>query len=655
MKNMKKLIVASTALLAFSSALVGVANLDAVTAKAEGNMYIAGASVRLTDPNGIRFHTIVEGGAKEGYSYGTLLIPKADFTGTSLTIETPNVVDIPALNWKSETEFTASLGGLKTGGVIANFPKAQYNKEIYACSYAKDANGVYTYTTTETRTLAQVASISLTDTTEENKITDETARDYLESVCDYVLGADGFEFANATVELTVGKKLDLTSVFAENNGNEGLKAIWAVKDGADFVTVEKDDIGAITAIEAKSAGTVVLTATIGTKTAELTVNSAEEKTNYVLVNDFANKKWVPLANGGYVEEFQGKSGVTYISGTATVEGKPQGKGAFNNGTDFFVLDKSAYANCEKIVFTVWVEKSNVNLEVALTIDNAADTSNLVAQTVISPIGDKGGKWIEVELSIANILKKFDTCHNNIKLVTNCKVDVNHRTDNMSSEETSAKIYIDKVVAIPSVEVLCPACGSTEETHATCQWCGGSVCVGEHGGCQAAVEGVLVNDFANRSWVPAANGGYAEDFQGKSGVSYISGYAAANGAPNTKGAFNNGTEFFTLDKSAYANCKKIIFLVWVEKSNVNLEVGISIVNAADSGTLVGQTTISAIGDQGGKWIEVELDVSKILEKFDSCHNYIKLVTHCKVDAGHRSENMATEDISAKIYIDKVYCK
>ena len=321
MKNMRKLMVASVAFLACVSTCFGISNLNLVSANTANKMYIDGASVRMSDPSGIRFHTIVEGGAVEGCTYGTLLIPKADFTGENLTINTPNVVNIEAKNWKSETEYTTALGGVVSGGVISNFPASQYNNEIYACSYVKDANGVYTYTETASRTLAQVASIALTDTTKD-KVTDETNRKYLQGICDYVLGEDGFELSQTSVELKADSTVVLADLFADENGNEGLKAIWSVTEGEEYLNVTKDEMGAVVSVGAKADGAAVLTATIGTKTATLnvTVKTREIAANEVV--DFQTEKDVKLAkieNGGnvetieYLDEYAGASGVVKVT------------------------------------------------------------------------------------------------------------------------------------------------------------------------------------------------------------------------------------------------------------------------------------------------------------------------------------------------------
>ena len=353
MKKMKKIMIASVALLACAFSFAGVTSVNSAMAAAEDTFYMDGASVRMKDPSGIRFHTIVNE-KTEGYTYGTLLIPVADFTGDALTVDTPNVVDIPAINWKSETEYTTALGGVVSDGVITNFPKSQYNNVIMARSYAKDANGnVVEYTETTERTLAQVASISLTDTREDYKITDAEDRTYLADICDYVLGEDGFELVQESVELVIGETLDLAGMFATTNGNEGLKAIWTV-DGEDYVTVTKDEIGAVVSLKAKEAGEVLVTATIGTKTAELTVTT---KAREVAANEVVDFKYATdlqrarIENQGdlnsfeFVEEYQGSQGVL------KVDAKAWGR------LGFAPIQDVSQTTEKYLVVRMWVEKT----------------------------------------------------------------------------------------------------------------------------------------------------------------------------------------------------------------------------------------------------------------------------------------------------------
>lgn len=237
------------------------------TAKADGeetttvSVVIDGASVRAISPTGIRFQTTVSE-KTDGYTYGTLLIPKAILGDNELTAETPKVLDIVAEKWASNTEFYAVLCGAENSDAILDFTEALYNKPIVARSYAKTADGKYIYSAQCERSIAYVASKALADT---KKPVSEAQRPFLESVCDSVLGEDSFAFSVAETRVT--DKLDLTTLFSETNGNDGMSAVWSVSEDG-IVTVDENGIATYVAD-----GTVTVTATIGTKTASVVVNA----------------------------------------------------------------------------------------------------------------------------------------------------------------------------------------------------------------------------------------------------------------------------------------------------------------------------------------------------------------------------------------------
>ena len=497
MKNMKKLVIASAAFLAFASSLVGVANMG--SASAEGNdFYMDGASVRMADPSGIRFHTVVEN-KKDGYTYGTLLIPQADFTGETLTVDTPNVVDIPAINWKSETEYTTALGGLVKDGVISNFPKSQYNSTILACSYAKDENGtVVAYTETTSRTLAQVASIALTDTTE-NAVTDETARAYLTGICDYVLGEDGFALAQTSVEVVVGTYLDLTSVFATTNGNEGLKAIWEVTDGADYITVMSDELGAMTGVKATAEGTATLTATIGSYEVELTLNTKLHEVAENEVVDFKYAGDLKLANitkegdvqsVEYVEEFQGAQGVLKVTANNW------GRWGFDP-----LQEMSAYEGYNYLVVRMWVETTST--DGFMYIGNDYTSAACLSMTNIS-----SGRWL-------NYYFKGETFRTQW-------ADLGNYYSSMATNRAGS-YYIDKIYMTNEMEVI-------DFTHAT--------------------------DVASSVNAGSAPFSYVDEFQGAQGVLKID--AASWGCWKFK-AVMGGSNGYTYDN--YAGAKYIVIRMY----------------------------------------------------------------------------------------------
>ena len=264
MKLFKKI---SIVCLMLAVSLCSALFIGKTTAKADGeetttvSVVIDGASVRVISPTGIRFQTTVSE-KTDGYTYGTLLIPKAILGDNELTAETPKVLDIVAKKWASDTEFYAVLCGAENSDAILDFNEALYNKPIVARSYAKTADGKYIYSAQCERSIAYVASKALADT---KKPVSEAQRPFLESVCDSVLGEDSFAFSVAETRVT--DKLDLTTLFSETNGNDGMSAVWSVSEDG-IVTVDENGIATYVAD-----GTVTVTATIGTKTASVVVNA----------------------------------------------------------------------------------------------------------------------------------------------------------------------------------------------------------------------------------------------------------------------------------------------------------------------------------------------------------------------------------------------
>ena len=264
MKLFKKI---SIVCLMLAVSLCSALFIGKTTAKADGeetptvSVVIDGASVRVVSPTGIRFQTTVSE-KTDGYTYGTLLIPKAILGDNELTAETPKVLDIVAEKWASDTEFYAVLCGAESSDAILDFTEALYNKPIVARSYAKTADGEYIYSAQCERSIAYVASKALADT---KKPVSEAQRSFLESVCDSVLGGDSFAFSVAETRVT--DKLDLTTLFSATNGNEGMSAVWSVSEEG-IVTVDENGIATYVAD-----GTVTVTATIGTKTASVVVNA----------------------------------------------------------------------------------------------------------------------------------------------------------------------------------------------------------------------------------------------------------------------------------------------------------------------------------------------------------------------------------------------
>lgn len=360
MKRMKKLILACLSAIAVCGTGAGIIGLNGEIAAAEtaaqAAISVAGASVRKKDFTGMRFHTLVEGGKQGNCEYGTLMIPEKEFSGEELTLKTENVLNIPAAKWQSDTEYTAVLGGVENEFGVTDIPVSKFNANILCRSYVKDANGAVTYSTVESRTLGGIASKALADTTAEGKIDDEESRAFLAAICDEILGADGFAFAEASISLTVGQNaLELDSLFSLQNGNENLTAVWEIVRGEEYVKLNRDEIGAGISVSPKSAGEAVLKATIGTKQAELTANVSAREIAANEVFDFKYESDLVLANVvekeantiseiGFLSEFQGASGVAKITSANW------GRWSFTPIQPMENYDEYAY-----LVARIWVE------------------------------------------------------------------------------------------------------------------------------------------------------------------------------------------------------------------------------------------------------------------------------------------------------------
>ncbi|MDD6994972.1 MAG: Ig-like domain-containing protein [Candidatus Borkfalkiaceae bacterium] len=266
MRKWKKASIACMALCA-GGALLGGAGATAY-AKAEETtsaITLTGASVRMSSPTGIRFETIVE--KQEGYTYGTIIIPKNLLGEAELTAETASALNVEATKWQSdESSYTVVLGGANGENGVTNFPELKYNETLVARSYAVK-NGVYTYSAAVERTLAYVASKALADTSEEGEITDEISRGFLKTICDSVLGDDAFAFEKTETVIVTGESADLTALYSATNGAEGMAAIWQ-SDATDVATVDENGT-----VSVKGEGTAIITAQIGTKSASITVKS----------------------------------------------------------------------------------------------------------------------------------------------------------------------------------------------------------------------------------------------------------------------------------------------------------------------------------------------------------------------------------------------
>jgi len=288
MRNFKKLTLASLALVAVGSFAFGVNTLNAYAEGEETtpvaitsqDIVMDGASVRTVSPNGIRFHTYVNESFKENYTFGTLFLPESMLEeGKELThANYASAVAVNVSNWQETTgttcEYTCVLAGEQAEGAFGEYPSSEYGTEIVARSYAKAADGTYVYAeTSNTRTLVEIASKALADTSEDGKITNETSRKFLAGVVDTYLGETEVSLAQTDVALY---NKDAYDVKALVQGANGLEAIWAVE--GDCVQLNYDKNGFLTNFNPTKVGTATVTATVGTKTVTLNVTVEEKAT-----------------------------------------------------------------------------------------------------------------------------------------------------------------------------------------------------------------------------------------------------------------------------------------------------------------------------------------------------------------------------------------
>ena len=383
------LTILSIALACCVSIGLGATSTFADSSKLDG-FSVTGASVRVAEPYGLRFHTQVPDSAKANYTtFGTLIIPKADLGDNKLTIDTLNAKNVTAKYWQSDTEYTVVLGGkVDEQGNITNFPASQYNKPILARSYALDGTGAVVYTDTIERTYAGVAATGLAVTEGENKITNPDTITFLNGIVDGVIGQDGFALTQSELTLEVGSnEVQLNTLI---NGNEGLTVKWVIS-GDDCLTVTKNAYGIITAIKAKTAGVATLTATLGSCEKTLKVNVIErviaenEVIDFKFESDIANyahpQQNVTLS---YLDTFEGANGVMKIEQSAN-----WARWSFAN-----LQDLSAYEGATYLVVRMWVESSFVAPEnyVYMGLEAAKINKDHNPYKSINPI--QTGKWVD---------------------------------------------------------------------------------------------------------------------------------------------------------------------------------------------------------------------------------------------------------------------
>ena len=228
---------------------------------------VLGGSVRLSNPSGLRFQSIVPAGLKDsGAVFGTLIIPKAVLGDNELTHATPMVEDIQQTQWATETVKATYPQDYLEGyeyfnAVMTGIPEEHFDTELVARSYVY-ANGQYYYAEELDRSIAQVAAFALKD-----GYTDEILYDYVDKAV---------EEAPLTMESEVQLWEEQTAYQLTLEGNlKGYAVIWT-SSNEEIVSV--DENGYITA--GKTQGRVTITAKLGSQVVQCTVVSMRRWSNY---------------------------------------------------------------------------------------------------------------------------------------------------------------------------------------------------------------------------------------------------------------------------------------------------------------------------------------------------------------------------------------
>lgn len=246
-----------------------------------------GAEVRKSGIVGLRFTTNVSAAdlalLPDNAVFGTLLLPETYLDG-ELTVDTENVLNVPAERWYEVTDSGYTYTAVLIGGDGAGLEESFYGVDIVARAYVsyEDASGtahVNYAADAQTRSAAYVASAALAagESDEEGLLAD-------------IAGtvAKDFACAEQALSLKVG-----ASVTPEFTGDNGLVIKYEVAD-PEVVAVENG------AIKALAAGNTTVTASIGTAKVVLNVevsaaSLASETTDYELIYNSENEKSATLA------------------------------------------------------------------------------------------------------------------------------------------------------------------------------------------------------------------------------------------------------------------------------------------------------------------------------------------------------------------------
>lgn len=166
-----KVTVLSIACTAFAA--LGFAFAKPTVASAEMNSAIStfevvgGAAIRKSAPEGIRFTARIDKDQHvDGQTFGMVVMPTESFAG-ELTLNTPDVLDIPADMWVDEDAYEVNKFDVDYDyytAVVSDesgvFPEQYYNVLLSARGYVTDGTGTYYTDTVSVRSIAYVAKMA---------------------------------------------------------------------------------------------------------------------------------------------------------------------------------------------------------------------------------------------------------------------------------------------------------------------------------------------------------------------------------------------------------------------------------------------------------------------------------------------------------------
>ena len=230
----------------------GQANLCTKTFEIRKAPKVLGGSVRITDPSGLRFQSKVSMSfVNAGAKFGTLIIPKAVLGDTELTHENPLyaqklIEDVAQKKWatqevKANKPHVYEEGYAYFNAVLQGIPDEYYDTVISARSYAY-LDGVYYYSETVERSIAQVAASALQD---------NNTADILYDYVDKALAKETVSLAS-NVEVVENFTYQL-----EIAGGKGYMAIWNCAN-EDVISIDENGL-----VKGLKEGTATVTAQLG--------------------------------------------------------------------------------------------------------------------------------------------------------------------------------------------------------------------------------------------------------------------------------------------------------------------------------------------------------------------------------------------------------